>query len=127
MHLYVAGPMQGYPEHNYPAFMEAAARLREAGYQVTNPAEVELACGCPPGAHEWADYLRADIAEMLLAGVRGVALLPGWENSRGATLETHIARALGWPVERITFWLDRPDHWQEHFRRAPSSCAGVVS
>ena len=26
--LYVAGPMTGLPDHNYPAFAEAAARLR---------------------------------------------------------------------------------------------------
>ncbi|WP_371807265.1 DUF4406 domain-containing protein [Pseudomonas sp. KK4] len=27
-----------------------------------------------------------------------VAVLPGWENSKGARLEVHIARELGMPV-----------------------------
>lgn len=31
--LYVAGPMSGLPDHNYPAFREAATRLRDLGYQ----------------------------------------------------------------------------------------------
>ena len=36
--LYVAGPMTGLPDHNYPAFAEAAARLRAVGYEVESPA-----------------------------------------------------------------------------------------
>lgn len=119
--------MAGYPEHNYPAFMEASRQLREAGYQVINPAEVELSCGCPPGAHEWVDYLRADIAEMLSAGVRGLALLPGWEKSRGANLEVSIARALGWPILDLSIWLDDPARRRAEFPEVPPICAGVPS
>lgn len=37
--IYLAGPMTGLPEHNFPAFHAEAARLRGLGYHVENPAE----------------------------------------------------------------------------------------
>lgn len=36
--LYVAGPMRGIPEFNFPAFFEAEDRPLKAGYDVINPA-----------------------------------------------------------------------------------------
>lgn len=39
MILYLAGPMRGIPEFNFPAFMSAAADLRAQGHIVFNPAE----------------------------------------------------------------------------------------
>jgi hypothetical protein len=37
--VYVAGPMTGIKDFNYPAFNAVAASLREAGYLIENPAE----------------------------------------------------------------------------------------
>lgn len=37
--IYIAGPMSGLPEFNYPAFNRAAAVLRAQGHHVENPAE----------------------------------------------------------------------------------------
>lgn len=39
--LYIAGPMSGLPDHNYPAFHDAASVLTKAGYSILNPAENE--------------------------------------------------------------------------------------
>lgn len=86
--VYLAGPMSGYEEHNFPAFNAAAADLRSQGYFVINPADH----GVVPGA-EWADYLRHDIAK--LAACESIALLPGWIRSEGARLEVVIAQSLG--------------------------------
>jgi len=89
--VYVAGPMTGYAEFNFPAFHAAAAALRADGIEVVNPAEHGIVDGA-----EWEDYLRFDIAK--IAVCESIALLPGWSKSRGAVLEVHVARALGMPM-----------------------------
>ena len=90
---YLSGPMTGLPDFNRPAFHAAAAALRAQGHVVINPAEVDLG----PDA-SWADYMRIHLAEIARRVTR-VFVLPGWESSRGAQLEVHVARALGLPVE----------------------------
>ncbi|HHM0543567.1 DUF4406 domain-containing protein [Pseudomonas aeruginosa] len=89
--IYLAGPMTGLPEHNFPAFHAEAARLRSLGYQVENPAEHGVIDG-----FEWADYLRIDLQKLLTCAA--VALLPGWTDSRGALLERYVAFQLGMPT-----------------------------
>jgi len=89
--LYLAGPMTGFEDFNFPAFNKMAADLRTRGYVVENPAEH----GVVEGA-DWADYMAYDLTRLGLCGQ--VAVLPGWENSKGARLEVHIARELGMPV-----------------------------
>nr|WP_286197221.1 DUF4406 domain-containing protein [Variovorax boronicumulans] len=89
--VYLSGPMTGHPEFNFPAFNAAAAALRARGTVVVNPAEHGLVDGAT-----WADYVRADIAQ--LAVCESIALLPGWSASRGAALEVHNALALGMSV-----------------------------
>lgn len=86
--LYLAGPMSDLPELNFPAFHAEAARLRALGYTVINPAEINS----DPTA-EWIDCMCADIPQLI--GCDGIALLPGWETSKGARIEHSIARALG--------------------------------
>lgn len=88
--LYLSGPMAGCPEWNHPTFHAAAAQLRAAGFTVLNPADYGL------DEKNWAACLRRDLRDMLRA--EAVAVLPGWENSRGATLETDVARRLGMPI-----------------------------
>lgn len=90
--IYLAGPMSGLPDYNFPAFHAAAKRLRSMGYTVINPAELDGGDTSKP----WDYYMRRDIPMLLTA--EAVAVLPGWEQSRGATLEVTIARALGMPV-----------------------------
>jgi hypothetical protein len=60
--VYLAGPMTGLPEFNYPAFNAEAARLRALGYQVENPAENPLPAEAP-----WHQCMRAAIARWLSA------------------------------------------------------------
>jgi hypothetical protein len=97
--LYVAGPMSGIEDYNFPAFNEAARLLRAAGYSVENPADTGVREGW-----EWHDYLRSAIGSRLVR-CDGVATLPGWKQSRGALLEVYIAEALGMPVLDLDSWL----------------------
>lgn len=90
---YISGPMSNMPAFNVPAFHAAAALLRAQGLEVVNPAEMDESDAAPK---EWADYLRRDIKQMMECD--GIAMLPGWEDSRGARLESHIAHALGFEV-----------------------------
>lgn len=86
--VYVAGPMAGMPELNFPAFNGAAATLRSCGLEVVNPAELNVGI-----EGNWAACMRNDVRE--LATCDTVALLPGWERSRGAQVENRLARDLG--------------------------------
>ena len=87
--IYLAGPMSGIDAFNYPLFFAESDRLHKLGYSVENPA-------ANPEQADWASYLRVALTQMLTC--EGVALLPGWERSRGACLEVHVAEALGMPV-----------------------------
>lgn len=102
MMIYVAGPMTGFKDLNFPAFHAKAAELRAEGHVVINPAEInggedELAlCADMTDAEayaHWQKCMRNDIK--MLADCDGIAMLDGWTRSKGATLEHHIARALG--------------------------------
>ena len=96
--------MRGYPSFNWPAFDSAAARLRWAGYEVMNPAELDRADGLDATtvvSDELArSLLRRDLA--ILATCTAIALLPDWEHSEGATHEVKESRRLGLPVYRIS-------------------------
>lgn len=90
--VYIAGPMTGLPQMNYPAFVEAAARWREAGWDVVAPHENFDGDTTLP----YGTYIRADLAMLLTA--TAIALLPGWEHSRGARFELHAAQLMGFDM-----------------------------
>lgn len=89
--IYLSGPMTGLKDFNYPAFNAEAARLRELGYTVENPAENPLPADAP-----WHMYMRAAIRQMLTCDT--VAFLPDWRQSRGANVEIELATHLGMAV-----------------------------
>ncbi|NPT38564.1 DUF4406 domain-containing protein [Paraburkholderia xenovorans] len=90
MKLYLAGPMTGYPELNFPLFHAETARLRALGFQIVNPAELNEG-----NDGDWLACMRVDIAAIMTEKCEGIALLPGWENSRGAPIEHRLIRDLG--------------------------------
>lgn len=89
--IYIAGPMTGLPEFNYPAFHAEAARLRLLGFHVENPAE-----NAAPPCGSWAGYMRLAIAQLVTCDA--ICLLPGWSASRGACIEHGLAVHLGLAV-----------------------------
>lgn len=111
MKIYLAGPMRGIPEFNFPAFHSAAKFLREKfDFEVFSPAEevndrlgVDVSDGNTAGDESVAakdhgfnlrDALGIDLA-YITGHADGVAMLPGWEKSRGAVAEVSTAKALG--------------------------------
>lgn len=105
MKVYVAGPMTGIPAFNFPAFHAAAAELRAKGHEVVSPAEMDSADSqaaaeaSPDGSpgsgsangETWGDFLARDVKLMADSGIEAVYVLPGWDHSRGARLETFAA------------------------------------
>jgi hypothetical protein len=97
--------MTGLPNFNRPAFHAAAAELRAAGYEVVNPAELDESepITNPDGPGAWERYMRRDIPH--LCKCDALALLPGWEQSKGARLERSIATALTMAVWPPLTWV----------------------
>lgn len=108
MKVYIAGPMRGLPEWNFPAFDRAQERWQKAGWHVMSPAAMARAmnygpdCGyiAEPSDKEGLEHLKhvmlSDIAAIYACDA--LAILPGWENSVGTTVELAIAQYLGLPI-----------------------------
>lgn len=94
MKVYLSGPMTGQPDLNFPTFRAEAAWLRRKGFEVVNPAELN-----PDASLSWAACMRADIKA--LCDCEGIVLMDGWEGSRGAHLELHIAHRLEMKILRM--------------------------
>jgi hypothetical protein len=102
--------MRGIVEFNFPLFYAEADKLRSFGHIVFSPAErdnerhgTDISKGNITGDEAQAarDYgfnareaFGADFA-WICAKADAVALLPGWENSKGATAERAVGIALG--------------------------------
>lgn len=98
---YLAGPMSGYPGHNYETFAWVTRLLRRQGWDIISPAEVN------PG-QENAEFSEGLFRECMqkdihaLTDCDAIILLPGWEHSRGAHIEFDLAKRLGHEIYFIT-------------------------
>lgn len=97
--VYLSGPMTGVPLSNFPAFREAATRLRAAGYDVLSPAELDELAGYYPdeAGTKPADYgklLLRDLTLIVSERPTKIVLLDGWRRSYGARAEVSLARAM---------------------------------
>ena len=119
--LYLGGPMTGHANFNFPAFHAAADDLRSRGYVVVSPAELDSPAAkkaaeeSPDGdpSHyaeneSWGDLLARDVKLIADGGIEAIVVLPGWHTSRGAKLETFVARLCGVPI------LEYPDLNEVH-------------
>lgn len=88
--VYLSGPMTGFEDWNYPAFHEAAKKLRKKGYEVYNPAEFTDDpdnFDARAAFSEYCDYIinHADL----------VVILPCWFYSKGVKVEKTLAEIIG--------------------------------
>lgn len=110
--IYVAGPMRGIPEFNFPAFFAAEDKLKANGWRVFNPARKDVdehgeemfkanTTGDENKAAQQGFSLRDALkwdTEKICLECDAIAMLPGWEKSSGAFAEWALARALGLEV-----------------------------
>lgn len=106
MKLYLAGPMRGYPEFNFPAFFAAEWRIELLGHRVFNPAREDVRGGFDPTGLEGTDAelerlgfdmgftFRRDVLQITNYS-EGIVLLPGWRKSGGACFERDLGERLG--------------------------------
>lgn len=109
--LYVAGPMRGHEEYNFPAFDKAAYALRKVGYAVVSPAELDRV----NGVDEFSDVdenlaqFKRDVMQRdckAICGCDGIALLDDWDKSEGVEVEIALARFLGLNIQGVEKWLE---------------------
>ncbi len=99
--IYIAGPMTGYKDWNYPAFRHAAARMRALCWDVVSPVEVAEPFGTPERLCEDPALMQAAVQAELhaLEDCSHILLLPGWERSQGARVE--LVHAITYSLEII--------------------------
>lgn len=93
--FYLAGPMRGYENFNFPAFLMAARVLSARGFEILSPAEKDLESGFDPSrsiesqGFDLGASFRWDFDAVIRTN--GIILLPGWEMSTGAKAERLVA------------------------------------
>jgi hypothetical protein len=113
MNVYISGPITGIEDDNKRGFEEATQKIKnvfentELWYElkIVNPLDVAVevrAAFDVINEHRinklkpiWGDYMRADICAICFADY--IFVLKGWEYSKGATLEQHVASEIGIP------------------------------
>lgn len=98
--IYISGPITSLirlgEDWRHP-FLGAERGLRSLGFKdIKSPVyiaeDVEAQCKEEGRAPSYADYMKADLVELLKC--KTILMLKGWEGSRGATLEYEIADAI---------------------------------
>ena len=101
--VYIAGPMRGIKDFNFPAFDAARDLAKSLGYDPISPADIDReegfeGIGLNGRDDEWVGTLskeatiQRDIDAIKVSNA--IALLPGYEKSSGATVELSLARFL---------------------------------
>lgn len=113
MKVYLAGKMRGLPSFGAGEFRKAARVLRERGFEVVSPLEMDEDAGIYVDGLTGFEDLAAqgfDIRDTLandlrvvLFDVEAVVLLPGWWDSPGAIAEYATAQAAGVPTLELSY------------------------
>jgi hypothetical protein len=114
--VYLSGAITGVPNYQ-KLFQEAEDQLVSAGYAVVNPAEIypdARICGCYQenwiehlgDDHSWLCNMRWDLVAMLEQCDK-IALIEGFEGSRGVQVELQLALGLGFKYGTVEQWIER--------------------
>lgn len=114
--VYLAGPMRGVPQFNFPSFAEARERLRSMGYEVLCPAERDEVAGFDASGMKGSEDLESlgfDLAAAMklcfqdILNCDAVVLLPGWQQSEGARAEALVGLLTG--RDLFAYYRHRPN------------------
>ena len=92
MKIYISGKISGTDlTETRKRFAAAAKVTKKLGYEPVNPLENGLT------EHDtWEAHITKDIADLLQC--KAIYMLQGWEDSKGARIEYHIAVEIGIPI-----------------------------
>lgn len=100
--IYISGPMSGLPREQYlELFGRAEQHLRQQGYtRITNP--IRLWTCRWPWLYRMVGYRLTLLYDLwLLMHCNLIYKIPGWQESRGANIESCVAYHFRvWPVHR---------------------------
>lgn len=100
MKYYLAGPMSGIPEYNFPLFDAVTKFLRNKGLNILSPHEIDHGeTKETRGNLSYGVYMRAGLK--LLLECDGVIVLPGWKKSKGTRAELFVARTCDMELHRF--------------------------
>lgn len=111
MKVYLAGPMRGYRDYNFPRFESTAANLRDMGHTVFSPHENDLEKGYATRTEFGYDFKPAeeimrdcimDDLSYIAHEAEAVALMPGWKKSSGVAVELALAKFLGLKILELS-------------------------
>lgn len=104
--IYIAGPMSGFAEFNFPKFFATEEKLKAEGWRVFNPANKDGEAGVVTNA----SYAKGDALALVSSGwsfrdaykwdtdrvieADAIYMLKGWEKSPGARGEHAVAMAM---------------------------------
>lgn len=91
-YTYLSGAITNNPSYR-KQFNEAQKHLESKGETVLNPVKLGLMLELEQEDPSWEDYMKLDITALIQCDA--IYMLQGWESSKGATLEHHIAKELG--------------------------------
>lgn len=92
--IYIAGPMSGYKDFNFPEFDKYAEEWREQGWIVINPADLDRASGFNQEEEITQQHKREFMdrdCNAIIHACDAVFFMRGWENSKGARVEHALA------------------------------------
>ena len=102
MRIYLSGKITGREKEDYTKqFARAESFYKTGGFDVINPVKIgEEILKQDPSA-TWNDFMKEDI--QALKTCTHIALLEGWEESKGAKMEKAEAEKLGLEIMYLRF------------------------
>lgn len=92
--VYISGPITNMPNGNKFEFEKYENKFRVLGLEPINPHKLHTEE--EEKTFKWSDFMKADIKALIDCDL--IAIMPGWEKSKGANIEVYVARNLEIPV-----------------------------